>query len=164
MTSSPHLSHLLKLAALTAPTLAVTALAQQTPSGAAPAVTGLPAPAQAQQIIERLSGQFSGRDAPTQVVYGAVPAALPANLAAPIDVLVSFRMVHGNTVLHRILLDRDATPDAALQAMGAQFAAAGWKAAYAYTRQAGFVSPQTEQYRKFYDVNPAGRAKSTPPT
>jgi len=158
MTPSPRLPIVLNLAIFAAATF-TTALAQQSPGGNAPAVTGQPTPKQAQQIIERLSWQYTGPNPPTHVVYGAVPAALPVRLTAPIDVLVSFRMVYGSNVTHRILLGSDDAPDVVLQAVGAQLAATGWKPVYAYTPRAGFQSPQAEQSRTFYYVIPTGKGE-----
>lgn len=154
MTTLPLRPHLQKLAALTTATLTVTALAQQvTP----PAVTGQPTPEQAQQIIERLGGQYGGPNGPAQIVYGAVPAGLPVTLSAPIDVLVSFRSVYGSNVAYRLLLGSAATPDEALKALDAQLNAGGWKTFGNYGVRSGFVSTVNEQYRNYYRETPGGQ-------
>lgn len=159
MTLSPQRPHMMKLASLTAATLAAAALAQPASGGAAPVVTGQPTPAQAQQIIERLSVQFGGPNTPTNIVYGAVPTALPLKLGAPINVLVSFRLAYGSNVMYRILLDSAATPEAAVQGVSEQLAATGWKHVDPYTPRGGFESPQAEQSRTFAFVNPAGKGE-----
>ena len=148
----PRLTYLALLALTLAPALAQATTPGQsvTPPGAG--VSSTDAAAQS-ALLDRLLRQNGGPQVTSTVTLGAIPAALPITLHAPIQVQATVRTTYPTTASYRIYAVSSGDLDEVRRGLAADMTASGWLP-QPQPPQIGFRPTQGNTYSNFYRDGP----------